>query len=109
MWKKQPGSPGRSVTIHGDSGRWHAVSIRSEQYCCPAAREIASVRFLAATAPRLPLSNCSASESCACKYKHFNDRRGMPRRREDISGMRRRDPNGTERRVAQDRRASDNG
>jgi len=107
MWKKQPAPPGRAVTLNGDGGRWHAVSIRSERYCCAAARELASIRFLAAFAPRLPLGACPAAEDCGCKYKHHTDRRGMPRRKEDISGIRRRDPNGEERRVARDRRESD--
>jgi hypothetical protein len=105
MWKK-PEPVRRALPSH-ETGRWHAVSIKSERYCCAAARELSSIRFLAAQAPRLPLTACSAAEACSCKYKHHNDRRGSPRRKEDISGMRRRDPHGTERRSAPDRRESD--
>jgi hypothetical protein len=107
MWKKPADLPRRAATSIIESGRWHAVSIKSERYCCAAARALGAARFLASQAPRLPLTTCSAAEACSCKYKHHNDRRGMPRRKEDISGMRRRDPNGSERRVARDRRESD--
>jgi len=107
MWKKQPDPPRRAVSSSSENGRWHAVSIKSERFCCEAARKVGAIRFLAAQAPRLPLSTCSAAEACSCKYKHHNDRRGQPRRKEDISGMRRRDPTGNERRVSTDRREMD--
>lgn len=109
MWKKtdksrvikQPIQPTRQT------GRWHAVSITPERYCCEAARGLVARRFLAAEAPRLPLNECPSPEHCRCKYRHFEDRRGAPRRKEDISGLRRRDPGEQERRGARPRRESD--
>ena len=109
MWKKpsHPESPKRAAETTTHRGKWHAVSIVCERYCCEAARGLMATRFLAAEAPRLPLVGCTAPESCPCKYKHYADRRGTPRRREDISGLRRRDHRGSERRVGQCRRLTD--
>jgi hypothetical protein len=109
MWKKPSHleSPKRAVETTGHRGKWHAVSIVCERYSCEAARGLMASRFLAAEAPRLPLVGCAAPEACTCKYKHYSDRRGPPRRKEDISGLRRRDPRGPDRRVGQCRRVTD--
>ena len=109
MWKKpeKPKSANRGVQVTRPSGPWHAVSVIPERYCCEAARGIAGRRFLAPEAPRLPLQACSAPEACACKYKHHADRRGPPRRKEDISGLRRPSPDGSERRGGSPRRDTD--
>ena len=109
MWKKpsQPEPVRRAVEPVTHRGKWHAVSIVGERYSCEAARGLMATRFLAAEAPRLPLAGCAAPDSCTCKYKHYSDRRGPPRRREDISGLRRRDHLGSERRVGQCRRVTD--
>ena len=47
---------------------------------CSAAAELQSKRFLGAEAPQLPLPDCSQQDKCQCKYKYWNDRRGMDRR-----------------------------
>ena len=47
---------------------------------CSAAVEPRSKRFLSPEAPSLPLPNCSLPDGCQCKYKYWNDRRGMDRR-----------------------------
>jgi hypothetical protein len=46
------------------------------------------------------------SDRCACSYKHYQDRRGQARRKDDLSGMRRQYKS-TERRNKSDRRGSD--
>jgi len=112
MWKKTKKSSNSASQIRGGEGtpqpgRWHAVSIITDRYCCEAARGLIARRFLALEAPRLPLTGCAAPEHCGCKYRHHADRRGPPRRKEDISGLRRREPDGMDRRVGQSRRAED--
>ena len=108
MWKKRPQpAVSKRLEIATHRGRWHAVSVISDRFCCEAVRGVIARRFLAAEAPRLPLLGCSAPQSCTCKYKHHGDRRGPPRRKEDISGLVRRDPKGAERRVGKCRRLND--
>ena len=47
---------------------------------CSAVVELRSQRFLSVEAPSLPLPSCSLPDQCQCKYKYWNDRRGMDRR-----------------------------
>lgn len=113
MWKKpsqmnpRKDADRRGVQASHHVGAWHAVSVTTEQFCCEAARGLLGRRFLAAEAPRLPLSECTSKDACSCKYKHHEDRRGTPRRKEDKSGLPGRNPNGTERRSVQSRRRED--
>ena len=63
------------------SGRFHAVSIRFGPGACAASRVLHGRRFLAGTAPPLPLSGCDSND-CQCRFVHFADRRnGDDRRR----------------------------
>jgi hypothetical protein len=71
------------------------------------ARELAGRRFLSHEAPRLPLPECSAGTACPCGYKHYADRRGPPRRAEELTGIRRQTPGSPERRHDHGRRSSD--
>lgn len=64
------------------SSDYHAVSIRLGRTACRAAAELEGQRFLSASAPRLPLADCDATE-CDCRFVHHEDRR---------SGSDRRDP-----------------
>lgn len=113
MWKKpsrmnpHKDSDRRGVHAIHHAGNWHAVSVTSEKFCCEAARGLLGRRFLAAEAPRLPLADCTGKDACSCKYKHYEDRRGPPRRKEDKSGLPGRNPLGTERRTLQSRRQED--
>lgn len=59
---------------------WHAVGILCGKPSCRAAMAARKIRFLSAEAPQLPLSGCTQSKTCTCKYKHFADRRAGPRR-----------------------------
>jgi hypothetical protein len=86
---------------------WHAVSVIAGARCCQAARLLQGTRFLSADAPRLPLSQCTMGASCVCAYKHHEDRRGQPRRRDDVMGLRRRGYTTNERRADFGRREDD--
>jgi ABC-type nickel/cobalt efflux system permease component RcnA len=59
---------------------YHAVSIRFPANACYAAKALAGQRFLASTAPRLPLADCDAS-TCSCGFMHHDDRRSGRDRR----------------------------
>ena len=101
--KKTPTKP----VLSAHHGAWHAVSVVPGRYGCDAARAQLGRRYLAVEAPRLPLKGCSGQDECSCTYRHHQDRRGPLRRKEDISGLRRRDPGGTDRRVGHCRRLND--
>lgn len=77
---KIKGEPVQAMRV---TNPYHAVAIVPGQKACAAARTNAEVRFLSADAPPLPLKNCSAA-SCTCRYQHFKDRRGEPRRAADV-------------------------
>jgi hypothetical protein len=85
---------------------WHAVSIVCGQWACERAKVARSQRYLSREAPRLPLAECSAKEFCTCRYKHHPDRRGTPRRKDEMVGLRR-PPISSERRGARGRREDD--
>ena len=69
------------------SSAWHAVSIVAKSSGCEAARALRTTRFLSGAAPRLPLGDCAMGRECSCAYKHHSDRRGQPRRKEELRGM----------------------
>ena len=62
---------------------WHAVSIAAGPMACHAIEGLRDKRFLSAEAPQLPLPECSAPWRCKCVYRHFADRRALPRRATD--------------------------
>jgi hypothetical protein len=84
---------------------YHAVSIVPGEQACGAAYRFTGQRFLSAHAPKLPLPTCDAFH-CTCRFKHHKDRRGGPRRRNDIGLMSGHWP-GTERRRQGGRRSTD--
>jgi len=84
---------------------WHAVCVVPGGTACAAAQRLRGQRFLSPVAPRLPLPDCSNQNQCQCKYQHMADRRGEPRRSDDVgvpatprSGERRRPGERRERR-----------
>jgi hypothetical protein len=86
---------------------WHAVTIVTNEQCCPAARARADCRYLSKEAPALPLPECDAPR-CECKYRHFDDRRRKSRRGAERTGM----PGKAvedERRSSRGRRTTDHG
>jgi hypothetical protein len=61
----------------------HAVSIVPGPRCCAQAQELRGQRFLSRDAPQLPLASCGRTD-CTCRYEHYQDRRGNPRRLRDM-------------------------
>jgi hypothetical protein len=71
---------------------------------CQAALACKGKRFLSSEAPRLPLKQCDAAR-CDCRYRHFPDRRGEPRRAEETGAADKRVH--SNRRETRGRRATD--
>jgi hypothetical protein len=89
------------------SSHWHAVAIKPKGQCCDAVQAHRTARFLSSDAPRLPLPECSTSDTCTCVYKHHSDRRAQPRRQGEKDGLRRSGKVVLERRLTSDRRKTD--
>jgi len=98
---------GRIARLPRGVERWHAVAIRPKGASCDAAHACRAARFLSAEAPRLPLAECTQSDTCTCVYKHHEDRRLAPRRQEEGGGLKRNNKSSQERRNSRDRRKSD--
>ena len=85
--------------------RWHAVTVLVSPTACCAAQACKGQRFLSGEAPKLPMAACDAAR-CECRYRHFDDRRGSPRRADESGGgVRTRVP--VNRRVTRGRRLTD--
>jgi hypothetical protein len=59
---------------------YHAVSIEPGSRACAESCKLSGERFLATSAPMLPLRGCT-SAACQCRYTHYNDRRARRDRR----------------------------
>lgn len=84
---------------------YHAIGIVPGLCACEAVRPLARKRYLAREAPPLPAKGCT-ERKCDCHYRHFDDRRGAPRRASDRVAPPR-GWNGVERRNSPGRRVSD--
>lgn len=62
------------------SNRYQAVSVAHGGKCCAAVKSLAGQRFLAGSAPSLPLPACSMSNQCKCSFRKYDDRRDDDRR-----------------------------
>jgi hypothetical protein len=76
----EPSAPAKAR--RGSIQPWHAVMIGAPPNACAAAQACKGKRFLSDDAPWLPLEKCDATR-CECRYRHFADRRGPPRRKEE--------------------------
>jgi hypothetical protein len=85
--------------------RWHAVTIAAPANACDAAQACKGKRFLSGDAPWLPLEECD-TKRCECKYRHYEDRRGDARRR-DEKGVAKHGREQGNRRLSRGRRATD--
>ena len=86
---------------------WHAVTIAAPASACGAAQACKGKRFLSRDAPRLPLAECDSTR-CDCVYRHYDDRRGGPRRDEaKVATPVEREKTDRNRRVSRGRRATD--
>jgi hypothetical protein len=103
---KSKSSANHASPVHAPS-RWHAVAIRPKGQSCEAVQACRTARFLSGDAPRLPLTECSTSDTCTCVYKHHADRRSQPRRQDEKGGLARGGKVVQERRLTQDRRKTD--
>jgi hypothetical protein len=69
-----------AATARKPAEPFHAVSVKAGAESCEGAKQLAGLRFLSASAPRLPLPNCTDG-TCTCYYVHHTDRRsGIDRR-----------------------------
>ena len=106
------GEPAKGHSSKGEApvrraSPWHAVSIVTKNPNCEAVRALRGRRFLSASAPHLPLPDCTVRNYCACAYKHHEDRRGPPRRKDEAAGLTRGGKVAQERRVRGSRRDAD--
>lgn len=63
-----------------DTSKFHAVSLKPGSNACEEARAVEGKRYLANSAPRLPLPGCDVA-ACRCRFMHHSDRRGGDDRR----------------------------
>ncbi len=68
----------------GSSTEFHSVSIKLSKNACAAAEDLSGHRFLATTAPTLPLPECDVDD-CICRFEHHEDRRSGKDRRNPFS------------------------
>lgn len=80
----KPETDDTSRTRRGLRNRWHAVTILAPANACAAAQACKGKRHLSTEAPLLPLEGCDAAR-CACRYRHYDDRRGPARREDKVS------------------------
>ena len=104
---KKPKSTASHAAPTRAASHWHAVAIKPKGQCCEAVQARRTARFLSDEAPRLPLAECSTSDTCSCVYKHHADRRAHPRRQDETDGLRRSGKVTQERRMTHDRRKTD--
>jgi hypothetical protein len=82
---------------------WSAVALVPGKRSCTAVKILARKRWLSADAPRFPVAKCDC-RTCECRYQHYEDRRGTPRRGVDRQALPR-NYDGAERRASRrDRR-----
>jgi len=105
--KTAPPTAKKIEPVSHRSTPWHAVSVVTGRWACEAAQGLRNGRFLSADAPLLPLAECASRESCSCSYKHHRDRRGQPRRRDELLGIWRAGNVSNERRSERGRRWDD--
>jgi len=73
-------SSGRPMEHSRVVNPYHAVSIEPGSKACAASLKLSGERFLASSAPMLPLRGCT-SATCHCRYTHYKDRRSNRDRR----------------------------
>jgi len=100
--------PAPPPAIRPPSRPFQAISIYRGVDACEHARMASDRRFLSKDAPKLPLTGCTMSEECECRYVKHGDRRADPRRLVDFGAS----PDltlfeGRERRRSNGRRARD--
>ena len=75
---------GRGGAKGGPTDDFHAVSLMPGRTAFDAARAMQLRRFLSRESPPgIPLPTCDRAAACTCRYRHYDDRRGEPRRDSD--------------------------
>jgi hypothetical protein len=67
-------------------GRYRAVSIKSRNESCAAAKALGDQRFLVKSAPTLPLPDCDRAP-CHCSYVHHADQRAVDEDRRSVHSL----------------------
>jgi hypothetical protein len=98
--------PGAPQSAAKPANPYQAVAIIACKDACPAARQIAGRKFLARSAPRLPLQGCTRSGTCTCRFEKHQDRRSTEQR-EPYADARGIAYPGVEKRLTRGRRKSD--
>ena len=106
LGRNDPEQPKAVPAARKTAEPYHAVTIKAGAESCEGAKQLAGVRFLSASAPRLPLPNCS-QPACLCHYIHHADRRVGKDRRAAENSRRNRDLGVDRRQHKQGRRAND--
>jgi hypothetical protein len=103
LTKSRPPAPKKAAPMRP----FQAISIFRGTRACEMARKFSEHRFLAREAPQLPLTGCSMSENCECRYIRHRDRRGESRRVLDFFKTAARSVGYKERRLRRGRRSDD--
>ena len=75
---------GGPVQHHRVGNPFHAVTVEAGMKSCAEARAMEERRFLAGSAPKLPLPGCTMA-TCQCRYVHHKDRRSARDRRNNFA------------------------
>ncbi len=78
--QSQVAVPAKDHRASSGSTAYHSVSINHSPTACRAARALEGRRFLADSAPRIPLPECDVKK-CECHFSHYVDRRTARERR----------------------------
>jgi len=106
LGRNEPEQPKAAPAARRAAEPYHAVTIKAGAESCEGAKQLAGVRFLSASAPRLPLPSCP-EPACTCHYIHHADRRTGTDRRAAANWRRSRDSGVDRRQRKQGRRAND--
>lgn len=75
--KRAPAPPQKK---QASLNRYQSVSVVCAGKHCAAVKSLTGQRFLASSAPALPLPACSIAEQCKCRFQKHVDRRDYARR-----------------------------
>lgn len=106
LGRNEPEQPQAEPAVRKSAEPYHAVTVKAGAESCEGAKQLAGVRFLSTSAPRLPLPDCS-QPACLCHYIHHADRRTGTDRRAAENWRRTRDSGVERRQRKQGRRAND--